>query len=145
MDANCSPTNVLSSWDHFILFQRTRPDMILCSLIIPRDPTSSNLYYLGHRDRPFETVQQGWTPLKLLFSLLLEPDVAPESEVEEGFAHKGTAHLVMDREPSPKKRKLSGNPQAGVQENESQDSGRRAGDVLSFNGSLGADFKASLF
>ncbi len=101
MDANRSPTVVLSSWDHFLLFHRVTPKRILISKIIPRDPNSPRLR--SAQGQLWDSIETDWSPLKLLFALLL---AAVRTTHLEGFAHPTTSHLVVSSstQSSPSKR-----------------------------------------
>ncbi len=89
MDANKSPTVVLSSWDLFLLFHRVSPNRILISRIITRDPNSPSLR--SSRGQLWASVEPEWSPLKLMFALLL---AAVNPDKLGGFAQPNVAHLA---------------------------------------------------
>jgi len=88
MDANLADKVVLSSWDTFILFHRISPTHINISPIITRDPNAADT-----RDptgSPLVCMAQDWTPLKLLFALLLS---SLHPSVLRGYVHEQHSHL----------------------------------------------------
>jgi hypothetical protein len=88
MDANRSDKVVLSSWDSFIFFHRVQPGFVHVTRVVTRDPSASTV-----RDRQgavYTSVAHDWTPLKLVFALLL---VALHPDRLQGFAHKTASHL----------------------------------------------------
>lgn len=90
MDANLSDKVLLSSWDYFILFHRVQATVIHVTPIIPRDLTANVLH--DPDGIPYSYVASGWTPLKLVFALLL---LASDPGKLRGFKHEESKHLSV--------------------------------------------------
>lgn len=89
MDTNRASTAVLSSWDNFLLFHRVSSSRIFISKVIPRDRNHTGLR--NPHGRLFTTVQSDWSPLKLVYSLLLDP---VQSEKIPRFIQPSLNHLT---------------------------------------------------
>lgn len=88
MDANRAHTNVLCSWDHFVLFHRAQSANILASKIVCRDIHSPSVRTSA--GELITVVTPDWTPLKLMFALLLS---AVTPEILGGFIQTNLGHV----------------------------------------------------
>lgn len=148
MDANRSSTVVLSSWDFFLLFRRVGSTRIHITRIIPRDRSLLDLRPPGE-NRLYASVEPDWSPLKLMFALLL---AAAHPDKLAGFVQPNTAHLaVSSSRRSPTKRGRTSQsdegwlnlPTPSSRAGPSWPPSRLADNTFSFSDALGDGFSVS--
>jgi len=123
-DANCTTHLIVSSWDHYVVIHRPSAALFHVSRLIVRDLAA----HRSSNGTLFASVTPDWTPLKLVYTLLLA-----DGELE-GFRRESAlnlAHVQSSSRKGTKKRLLEeGGVAPGGSERSYQEEGLAEGDGL---------------